>query len=73
MVGAGSMAVQKSKNSTPDHLNKLMAGTLKDEVEKRERKKMKEKIKEMYSDRRRFVFSATSSVDIRVPPSPEIR
>ena len=36
------MAVRKSKASSPDHLNKLVAGTLKDEVKKREIKKRKE-------------------------------
>ena len=96
------MAVRKSKASSPDHLNKLVAGTLKDEVKKREIKKrkemkkrerkrrkelkemkelkelkemkeLKEKRKEMCSDNRRFVFSATSPVEIRVPFSPVIR
>ena len=93
------MAVRKSKDSSPDHLNKLLAGTLKDEVKKRERKRrkemkkrerkkrkemkelkemtklkeLKEKRKEMSSDNRRFVFSATSPVEIRVPFSPVIR
>ena len=69
-VGAGSVAAQKS--SSPSHLDHLLAGTLKDEVKRREKRRMKEEKKRgVYNNKRRFVFSAASSVEISGTPESE--
>lgn len=40
------MVVSKNKSEAPDHLNHLLAGTLKDKVKKREKRKIKERKEE---------------------------